>query len=460
MDSKKIGLIHQGNDESYGLVFVAGELKKQKQNFGWFDAEEKNVLEKIVTSKPDFLFFSPLTTFFDAAVNLSKKVKNYLPKTISVFGGAHVFSSPEAIKIDGVDLIVKGPVYGTIKKIMNSAGKEIIMGNPVSVSEMTPDREEYYKDIPRIARRERKDIMSHFGCKYNCSYCSTSNVRKFYGIENYKKHCLTRRPIEKIINEAKIFLKYDTEKISLEDDDVLYGGDVERWLENFSYAWKNKINLPIFANVTPLTVLQSSNNTLKILSKLVKSVQMGVQVVNRDSLKLFRRSAQNREVVKSAYNKLTSFGIPTKMEFIFGLPIEDPVEDALNSIMFAQKLNASYITAFPLMLYPGTDLTDYCKENNIPLNKECKSEWHTGVGSIKFDKKTNRQIKNLTKMATFFVKYKIDKRWMNALIDMELTEDSSRELAKCKYLESLIFRMGEHIKKDFDSIISRMDFKY
>jgi radical SAM superfamily enzyme YgiQ (UPF0313 family) len=455
----KIGLIHQGNDEAYGLIFVAGELKKQNQNFEWFDAEEKDVIEKIVLSKPDFLFFSPLTTFFEDAINLSKRVKANLPDIISVFGGPHVFASPETIKMEGVDIIVRGPIYGTVEKIFNSLGKEILLGTPVPVSEMMPEREEYYNTIPRIANRERKDIMSHFGCVYNCSYCSTSNTRKFYGVETYNRYCLTRRPIENMIKEAKIFLKYNTKEISLEDDDVLYG-NADEWLEEFSSLWKKEINLPIFANVSPLTVIKSSDKTLKILSELVASVQMGVQVVNPESLKLFNRSVHDRETVKSAYEKLSSFGIPVKMEFIMGLPIENPVKDAIDSIKFAQELNAQFVAAFPLMLYPGTDLSRYCEERGIKLNEECKSEWHTGVGSIKFDKLTDRRIKNLTKMATFFVKYKVSERWIMALIDMEITEDASRKLAECKYLESLIFRIGPEIEKDFDNILSKMDFKY
>ncbi len=458
--TKKFGLIHQGNDEAYGLVFVDGELNKQKQFVEWFDGDSENVVKEIVHSRPDFICFSPLTTFFDKALAISRVVKEILPNVSSVFGGPHVFALPECIKSDYIDIIIRGPVYGTIDKIINSFGNEIIQGTPIPVSEMIPVRHRYFEAVPRIANRHRKYIMSHFGCVYNCSYCSTSNVREFYGSEDYRKYCLNRRPIENLITEARSFLDYNTEEVSLEDDDILFGNNIEEWLEKFSSAWKKEIKLPTFANVTPLTVMQKSNRTLEILSELVNSVQMGVQVVGPESLKLFNRLAQSKKVVESAYKRLSSFSIPVKMEFILGLPIEDPVEDAIASIKMAQELGAGYITAFPLMLYPGTKLTKWCKENSIELNENCTSEWHTGIGSIKFDQTTDRRIKNLTKMATFFVKYNISERWIRCLIDMDITEASSRKLSECQYLESLIFRMGKDVEKDFDEILTQMDFKY
>jgi hypothetical protein len=63
-------------------------------------------------------------------------------------------------------------------------------------------------------------------------------------------------------------------------------------------------------------------------------------------------------------------------------------------------------------------------------------------------------------MATLFVKHNVDERWMLALIDMDLTESASRQLSECSYLESLTFRLGEGVRKDFDSILAGMHFRY
>jgi radical SAM superfamily enzyme YgiQ (UPF0313 family) len=450
-----------GNDESYGLVFVCGELLKHGHTIKWFDGDSPDVDVEIAAWQPDFVCFSPLTTFFNKAVLLAQNIKSRLPHVSTVFGGHHVFAVPDSIETAGVDIIVKGPVYGTIDRIIASSGKEIINGGLVSVAMMTPARREYYEDIPRMAARHRKYLMSHFGCIYNCSYCSTSRLRKYYGTDTYQKFCLTRRPIPELINEARIFLDYPTNEVSLEDDDILSGDDIETWLQQFYLAWRTDIDLPTYANVTPATVMSVSDATLVTLSKLVSSVQMGVQVALPESLRLFNRTFQNENMVKNAYDRLVSFGIKVKMELIMGLPVSDPVTDAIESIKLAQRIGqGSFVAAFPLMLYPGTDLTLKCLKKNIELNENCEMEWHTGVGSVKFDPLTNNRIKNLTKLTTFFVKYGVSERWMRCIIDMQLTESASQELSKCQYLESLIFRNGEAIENNFDQILSQMVFKF
>jgi radical SAM superfamily enzyme YgiQ (UPF0313 family) len=458
---KKFALIHLGNDEAYGLIFVSGEILKMGHEIKWFDGDSASSLAAMIPWRPDFICFSPLTTFFTKSLQLSRELKRALPHAISVFGGHHVFAVPDSVTMDGIDIVVRGPVYGTIDKIIASPAKAIIDGNLIPVEQMTPSRREYYEGVPRMAGRHRKFIMSHFGCMYNCSYCATSKLRKYYGADIYQKYCLTRRPIPDLINESLIFLDYPTKEVSLEDDDILSGPNIEEWLQQFSLAWKREIGLPTYANVTPATVMGVSDKTLEILAGLVASVQMGVQVARPESLRLFNRAAQTESLVKSAYDRLTSFGFKIKMELIMGLPVDDPVEDAIESIKMVQRIGCgTFVSAFPLMLFPGTDLTQWCIENNIELNDTCNMEFHSGVGSVKFDPITEMRIINLTKLTTFFVKYGINEHWIRSIIDMQPTEQSALGLSKCQYLESLIFRNGPEIEKEFDQILSQMDFKY
>jgi len=66
----------------------------------------------------------------------------------------------------------------------------------------------------------------------------------------------------------------------------------------------------------------------------------------------------------------------------------------------------------------------------------------------------------MTKLATMFIKYNMSERWMRALMDMNLTEESSKQLSECQYLESLTFRLGDDIEEHFDDILEGMNFKY
>jgi radical SAM superfamily enzyme YgiQ (UPF0313 family) len=471
-------LVHLGNDIAYGLAFVAGDLLEQGHEIEWIDGDDdiKICIEKVKRFNPHYVCFGPLSTHFLRSLELSREIKKVLPLTRTVFGGHHVKAIPEELENHKeIDYVVWGPVYGTVNQVMSSPIKTLVRGKPTLPANMQPALREYYEQVPRMGSRERKYLMSHFGCIYNCSFCCTNVTRKAFGAKMYKEYWLERRPIENMIEEAKLLLEFDTKEVSFEDDDVLYGtqpgGTGTSWLTEFRDAWKKEIGLPMFANITPQTVVKAPTEVLDILSDLVDSVQMGVQTTEGASSKLFNRTFQNESQVIEACKILTSHGIKVKLEVIIGLPnindlVPDPIDDAVNTILMCQRIsremprNMSWTACFPLMLYPGTKLWKMAMEAGIPLNAACEFEWHSGEGSIKFDDLTQKRIKNMSKMATMFIKYNVGERWMRALIDVDLTESASKQCSESQYLESLVFRLGPDIEDEFDDILEGMDFEY
>jgi radical SAM superfamily enzyme YgiQ (UPF0313 family) len=343
-------LVHIGNDITYGLAFVAGELLRMKHKIMWIDGDEniEELNKKIKDFQPNYICFGPLSTEFTRSLKLVKEFKKVLPSAKSVFGGKHVLAVPEEIKKNkDIDYLVWGPVYECIDKIIDSPPKTSIKGSPAYPCDMKPALQEYFEQVPRMGNRERKYIMSHFGCVYNCSFCCTSVTRNSYGAKTYKEYWLARRPVENMMEEAKMFLKFDTKEVCLEDDDVLYGthegADGTQWLAKFTKAWKKEINLPVYANVTPNTVVKATDEALAILADLCDTVQMGVQTTGGDSSKLFNRHFQDEKQVTEACKILTSYGLKVKLEVIIGLPnidglVPDTVTDAIKTIQMCQRL--------------------------------------------------------------------------------------------------------------------------
>lgn len=471
-------LVHIGNDITYGLAFVAGELLRMNHQIIWIDGDEnlEKLNKQVKDFSPDYICFGPLSTEFLRSLQLVSEFKKILPSVKSVFGGKHVLAIPDEIKKnEEIDYLVFGPVYESIDKIINGPRKTSIKGAPTNPCNMQPALKEYFEQVPRMGNRERKYIMSHFGCVYNCSFCCTSVTRKSYGAKSYKEFWLARRPVENMIEEAKLFLKHPTKEVSLEDDDVMYGtqegADGTQWLAEFTKAWKKEINLPIYANVTPQTVVKATDEALSIMGELIDSVQMGVQTTQGDSSKLFNRHFQDEAQVIEACKILTSYGVKVKLEVIIGLPnidglVPDPIQDAINTILMCQRITRevppgmTWTACFPLMLYPGTSLWEKCMKAKIPLSEACEFEWHSGEGSIKFDSLTMKRIKNISKLATMFIKYDMSERWMKALIDVDLNPSSSKQLSECQYLESLKFRLGNKIENEFEDILKGIHFKY
>lgn len=458
---KKFALIHMGTDEVYGLEFVAAELKKHGHQIRWFDADSSDTADEVIAWQAEYMCFSPLTTFLQAAVEFSRSVKIRHPEIQSIFGGHHVTVVPETCNLDGIDKIVVGPVYGTIENIIKSVDQKVLRGQPVPVHLMMPARREYFEAVPNIGLRHKKTIMTHFGCPYKCSYCSTPRLRAEFGWEEYRMHWLTRRPIDHIIDEAGIFLDFPTKEVALEDDDMLYGDEIDEWLPKFSAAWKENIGLPVICNVTPNTVVKVSGKTLDAMAELVTVAQMGVQAARPETLKLFNRQFQDEEQVAKAVKHLQKRGIRVKLELIVGAPVDDPVGDAIETIKLAQRVAAgAFVAAFPLMIYPGTALQKWCIKNDVPLRDDCTYECYGGIGSIRLDPDTQRKITNISKLAAFFVKYNVDERWMRALIEMNLNDAASKRISESTYYESLRFKLGEQIDREFDSILAKTRFRY
>ena len=458
----KFALIHLGTDEVYGLEYVGAEIKRLGHQIQWFDGDLSTAVDELTNWQPDYMCFSPLSTFFTPALQFSRKVKAIRPEIQSVFGGHHVTAAPEVHKLEGVDTIVTGPVFGTIEQIVAGQGGQVLQGRPIPMHLMMPDRRDYFEAVKSIGKRHRKTIMSHFGCPYNCSYCSTSRLKREYSGADYKQYWLTRRPIDQIIAEARVLLEFPTREVTLEDDDMLYGPDIDEWLPEFKRAWEQNIGLPIFGNVTPNTVLRVSEFTMETLAELVAVVQMGVQAARPETLQLYNRQFQDETQVGAAVERLQKHGIPVKLELIVGAPVDDPVGDAIDTLKLAQRVGAGTLAvAFPLMLYPGTVLHKWCVENNIPMRADCSYEFYSGLGSVEFDPDTQMKLTNITKLASFFVKYNVDERWMRALIELDLNQTASQRIGESVYYESLHFRHGDQINQnEFAQILANTKFRY
>jgi radical SAM superfamily enzyme YgiQ (UPF0313 family) len=198
----KIALIAFGNEESYGLLIVGGELLRYNQKIRFFDAEEENVIKQICDWSPDFIFFSPMTTFFTKALHISREIKSVIPNVVSVFGGHHAMSSPAISEIEGVDILVIGPVKGAIEKILKKEQRIIRTMLSIPDDLAMPARPEYYRDIPRMANRYRKIMLSMLGCPWNCSYCSSSsgNMSNIFGQDAHKRYYLSLQKPRNFLN--------------------------------------------------------------------------------------------------------------------------------------------------------------------------------------------------------------------------------------------------------------------
>lgn len=442
----KFALVTFGNEENYGLLFAGTEFKKHGE-IKFFDAEMTDPLNDIAEYKPDYLCFSPLTAFYPQAKHIERKLRPVI-KFISIYGGHHATNCGEQIG----DITVIGSVHDMDIKNLGLQ----MMGPTKPENLKSPARGEYFQDIPRFKNRYRKVMLSVTGCPWTCTYCSSSSpvTKKLYG----KTSChLQRRNIDDIISEAK-FIKDCTQEIEWVDDDVFFGD--QDWLKAFYKKWIDEIGLPMYVSTTSVSALKASPVLLKLMSKVVNVVGLGVQAVNPESLKLLGRGWDNEAQIKAAYDYLTSFGLKVNLQCIIGLPVFDPVADALATIEGMKRIGGgSVASCYPLQIYPNTILEQHVKDNAYSLNAECTGDTNSGLPAIDFGHVVNNRIRNICKLATMVIKYHIPIQWLEAMMDLDLSA-SSQQMSLVRYYECIKDRLPDKADKIFNDIVKGMNVRY
>lgn len=461
----KFALVCFGNEESYGLLFVGAELKAFNQEIKYFDADKGDtVVDEIMEWYPDYICFSPMIAFADRALFICNEIKKINPNVISCFGGIYVFTNPDIIKENNVDIVVIGPVRGSIEKII--AGERGVIRTKLTTPDDMPfpSRQKYYEDIPRMKNRYRKFIVSIHGCPWNCSYCnSSSKLRKdVYGDSDFKRFFLNRRPVDTMIEELRDIKKYgNTYEIQWCDDDTFFGHNNEEWILEFAEKWINEFDFKAYIQTSSHSCLKASDNVLKAVSKIANCVGMGIEAIRPDSLKLFNRQWDNEDKMKRAYDRLVSFGYTVNMQAIVGLPVNDPVDEAIETIMGMQRIGAGSIcSVYPLQVYPKSEIRCYCENNNFFFHNGNKKDTNNGAVDIKFDEVTIKRLKNICKLGTMFVKYNISEEWIRVLIDIDFDDDTSKRLSEVRYKECLADRIRDATPNDINKIIENTKIRY
>ena len=208
-------------------------------------------------------------------------------------------------------------------------------------------------------------------------------------------------------------------------------------------------------------MLRVSDNALRTLKRIVNCVGIGIQAIRPESLKLFNRSWDDESKMKAAYDRLRSFGYAVNLQCIVGLPVDDPVADAIETIKGMQRIGpGSIVSCYPLMIYPGTEMEKYCRKNNIALNDASNGDTNSGIPSILFAPEEVKRLRNICKLATMFVKYNIEERWMRALIDIDMDESTSRNLSMTRYYECVTDRLKDKGEQIFNDIMRGMKLRF
>lgn len=336
-----------------------------------FDYSER-IIKDINDFQPDLIGFSVLSSAYNWACNLSKKLKKYFSIPI-VFGGIHPTSLPEEVlRNDFVDFVIVGEGEQALLELAESkfdrkyllAIKNLcyksngdIFNNPLreAIQDLDslpfPDKDLFYDILPYLQRNYT--IVTSRGCPHTCTYCCNGFLNRLY-----KGKFLRRRSVGNVISELKWAVgRYKIENIFFDDSTFTYD---KKWLKDFSKEYKNEIGLTCFCWVHPNNVDKELIDILKLMN--CKAVEMGVETLNTElRQKLFHRFYSNSTVEKAIelFNKNRIF---CQVDNILGC--SDNLEKEMEEfVKFYNENRPKKIYIFEYRAFPKTELATLLGEH-------------------------------------------------------------------------------------------------
>ncbi|MDD5281882.1 MAG: radical SAM protein [Candidatus Omnitrophica bacterium] len=375
-----------------GIGYLSAILKQHRHKTDLLtlnNYDRQKIKQKIKTFSPDLIAMSSTSD----QIGLSRQIISYIKNNFQlpiVLGGVHATYLPqESIAIEGllgiclgegeypllelVECLEKGKDYRHISNFWFREGDEIIKNDlrPLVInldSLPFPDREVF--DIPEINKAwfVGMQFMGSRGCLYSCTNCNTPSFRKIYklGKENYVR----LRSVDNLLAEIDSVIKRYKfgGYVAFEDDSFVVD---KNWLREFSSKYSKAIRYPFFCNARADQIDEESISLLKNANcRLIRvGIESGDEYLRNVIL---RKGITNNDIVKT-FQLAKKYGIKALSFNMLGLPFETE-ELIRKTVKLNQEVRPDFIALSYFRPYPGTDLYNLCKENNL-ISRRKASHW-------------------------------------------------------------------------------------
>lgn len=356
--------LYYGFNQGIGMLMAIA--LQYKHNIDWLEYSNINQLKCKDFLRYDFIF---ITTFSNSLPVIKKTIK-FLEgfKAVVVLGGIHASMKPDDFKGLPYDILVRGEGEDFMIKLCKSGrvigvkgvyfeGNEKFNGFSPIINDLDSLPFPYrYKSIEGKAKYiVGFEVITSRGCAYNCTYCTTPVFRRIYP-DFYR-----RRSPENVIDEIiKNACRYRI--IGFHDDHFLLD---KRWLYRFLELYRKYVKRPFWCNSRPEAIDNEIIIELK-RSGLIR-LHMGIEAGDYNIRKKFLERDIDDETIINAFLLCKKHGIKTLSFNIIGFPF-DTEENILKLIRLNRIIRPDWIHVSRFQPYPGTQLNDYCKKNNININ--------------------------------------------------------------------------------------------
>jgi anaerobic magnesium-protoporphyrin IX monomethyl ester cyclase len=363
-----------GINEPFGPMILSAILKEKGHDTTLGVIKKENVIEKVLSWKPDMLAYSMMSVDMEDMKKFNDNLREKI-KIFTLLGGPHSTLDRSCVSDPGIDAICVGEgdeaiievveclesgksVEG-IPNIMISCDSDMNLRSFVHDFDSIPfmDRELVYS-YSEMARFGIKGIWTSRGCVFPCPYCFNNRYNELY---KKKGKVFRRRSVSSVINETKeLVANYRVEFVRIQDDVFVHR--VDDWLKEFAERWSSEIAIPFYC------LLRSELITDEMAYYLKKagcfSICMSIEAADEKVRNRMLRRKMDDAKLENAFRILRKHKINVYANSMLALPFTS-FEHDIASVDFAIKVKPDMPNFSIFMPYPGTDLGDYCIQAGI-----------------------------------------------------------------------------------------------
>lgn len=372
-----------------------------------YDVETLNQTVEL-TKHADLIGISVMTNFFDNVVQLTNTLKDSARIPI-LWGGIHPTIRPEE-SLNYANMICIGEAEETIvelaEKMDNNHDYHDVIGmwfkhsggvkkNPIrpliknldSIALPDYDYKSHYILSDGMIRKMTLDLMEQHmgsiymtlptrGCPFSCAYCCNSFFNQLYPSHRLLRKRSNQNVIKELV-KAKQTLPFI--RMIKFDDDGFFVKSLED-IKSFCESYKKHVNMPLdITGAAPSTL--THEKLVSLIDAGLVNVRMGIQSGSASVKNLYQRRDSNEKVeaaVRLIHEFIGKIQMP-QYDIILDNPWEKD-ENLIETLMFLVKLPTPYkLSLFSLNLYPGTELYDKAKQDNLindDLNDIYRKHYH------------------------------------------------------------------------------------
>jgi radical SAM superfamily enzyme YgiQ (UPF0313 family) len=368
------------------LAYSAAQIKEAGHHVTFIDSviqdyDIEETLKKVREAEPDLVFMETTTPSIEADYISLKALKDATGAMIAVGGPHATYFHREVLKdCEAVDIVIRHEfdtkISNVVSKLNNLSavkgityrdnGRIVDNGDGEVATDLDkvpfPDREvvpwQWYLEA-WYSRQPYMLVMTSRGCPYHCAFCLWP--QSMYG------HSQRFRTLDNVFSELHMLVdRYGLREINVDDGN--FTTRKNRVIEFCQRMRDEKLKILWTCNARFDNVDDEMLTEMKASG--CKMMRMGIESGSQEVLDRIKKGLK-LDRVEEGVRQVKRHGIQVQCGFMFGFPY-DSRESVEQTLQFAKKVSPDQVQFSIAMAYPGTQLYDYAKDNDLLLVKSFK----------------------------------------------------------------------------------------